>query len=95
MDSCPAIGYRSGMTATEQAILDTLLDLEAKAAQMATANPKPNLLPVFTRLDELAAALPADADAELRHFLQRRSYEKARLKLQGMAAARGSCGPKA
>lgn len=92
MDSCPAIGYRSGMTATEQAILDTLLDLEAKAAQMATANPKPNLLPVFARLDELAAALPADADPELRHFLQRRSYEKARLKLQGMVAARGSCG---
>ena len=92
MDSRAPIGYRSGMTATEQAILDTLLDLEAKAAQMATANPKPNLLPVFARLDELASTLPADADPELRHFLQRRSYEKARMKLQGMAAARGSCG---
>jgi hypothetical protein len=80
------------MTATEQAILDTLLELEARAARMPGAHPKPDLRPLVARLDALAAALPADADPELRHFLQRRSYEKARLKLQGQAAARGRCG---
>ncbi|MBI3882253.1 MAG: hypothetical protein HY301_19620 [Verrucomicrobia bacterium] len=80
------------MTATEQALLDTLLDLEAEVKRMATANPKPNLLPLFARLDELAAQLPPDSDAELRHFLQRKSYEKARMKLEGQAATRGSCG---
>jgi hypothetical protein len=28
----------------------------------------------------------------LRHFLQRKSYEKARARLEGKSAARGSCG---
>jgi len=92
MDSGAIIGYPSAMTATEQAILDALLDLEAKAAQMATANPKPNLIPLFTHLDRLVEQLPPGTDPELRHFLERKSYEKARLKLQGLAAKRGSCG---
>jgi hypothetical protein len=81
------------MTATERAILDTLLELDEQVKRMATANPKPDLLPLFARLDELTAQLPPGADPELRHFLQRKSYEKARLKLEGQVAARGSCGP--
>jgi len=50
---------------------------------MAAANPKPNLLPLFTRLDDLAKNLPASADPQLRHYLQRKSYQKARVLLQG------------
>jgi hypothetical protein len=80
------------MKSTEQAILDTLLELEAKAKLMATANPRPNLIPLFTHLDRLVADLPPGTDPELRHFLERKSYEKARLKLQGLTAKRGSCG---
>jgi hypothetical protein len=80
------------MMTTEQAILSTLLELEEKSKLMATANPKPNLIPLLTHLDRLTAELPATADPELRHFLQRKSYEKARQKLQGMTAKRGSCG---
>lgn len=82
------------MTDLENRILSTLIELETSASQMATTNPKPNLMPLFTRLDEMAGSLPADADPELRHFLQRKSYQKARLLLQGRGAEnrRGSCG---
>jgi len=82
------------MTDTETRILDTLLELEGMVNGMAAATPRPNLLPLFARLDELAGSLPADADPELRHFLQRKSYQKARLLLQGRGQEnrRGSCG---
>ena len=39
-----------------------------------------------------AADPPPDADPELKHFLLRKSYEKARALLEGRQAARGSCG---
>jgi len=82
------------MTDCENRILDTLIELETAVNSMATANPKPNLMPLFTRLDEMAGSLPPDADPELRHFLQRKSYQKARLLLQGRGTEnrRGSCG---
>jgi len=71
------------MTEVEQQILQTLLALENAVATMASANPKPDLLPIFSRLDELAKVLPATADPQLRHYLQRKSYQKARVLLQG------------
>jgi hypothetical protein len=76
----------------EQTILQTLVQLDAAVQAMASANPKPNLLSLFARLDELAQQLPPDADEELRHFLKRKSYEKARARLEGRVAERGSCG---
>jgi hypothetical protein len=42
------------MTDVENRILDTLLELETAVNTMATASPKPNLVPLFARLDELA-----------------------------------------
>jgi hypothetical protein len=82
------------MTETERSILQTLTELDAQVKAMATANPKPNLVPLFNRLDDLARQLPAEASPDLRHYLQRKSYEKARLLLEGRDAenARGSCG---
>jgi hypothetical protein len=81
------------MTETEQTILQTLLELERAVASMPTANPKPNLLPLFSRLDELTRQLPRATDPSLSHYLQKKSYEKARLFLQGREAenARGNC----
>jgi hypothetical protein len=81
------------MTRLEQDLLQTLEDLDRAAKAMATASPKPDLQPLFRRLDELAARLPEDAPRDLAHYLQRRSYEKARLLLLGRAAenARGAC----
>jgi hypothetical protein len=80
------------MTTIEEQILAALTELDVAAKNMKTANPKPNLLPLFGRIEELASQLPADSDPELRHFLTRKSYEKARAKLEGHAARRGSCG---
>jgi hypothetical protein len=79
------------MNEVEKDILQALTELDEAVKQMATANPKPNLLPLFSRIDQLAAQLPPGTDPELKHFLTRKSYEKARAKLEGHAAARGSC----
>ena len=64
-------------------ILSALIELETAVASMPTANPKPNLLPLFSRLNSLTASLPRDADPSLLHYLQKKSYQKARLHLQG------------
>jgi len=80
------------MNEIEEKILGALKELEAAAKAMPAANPKPNLLPLFARIEELAGQLPRTTDPELLHFLQRKSYGKARIRLEGAAAARGSCG---
>ena len=79
------------MTQTEQDILQALLDMEDAVRRLPTANPKPDLVAMFARIDALAAQLPVGADGELKHFLQRKSYEKARQHLQGQATAKGVC----
>jgi hypothetical protein len=81
------------MTANEQAILDGLIALETAVAGMPTANSKPDLRPLFARLDELTRALPSSADPTLLHYLHKRSYQKARLFLEGREAenSRGNC----
>lgn len=81
------------MTEVEQSVLRTLVDLHNAVKAMPTANPKPNLMPLFTRLDELTRQLPRDADSNLLHYLHKKSYEKARLWLQGRDAENqmGSC----
>ena len=60
---------------------------------VATAQPKPDLLPLFRRLDTLTAELPASTDPTLMHYLRKKSYEKARLFLQGRNAENqvGNC----
>ena len=80
------------MNEIENQIFRALTELDTAVKSLPTANPKPNLLPLFSRLDELALQLPRTSDPELLHFLQRKSYEKALAKLAGAAAARGSCG---
>ncbi len=81
------------MTEVEQQILATLLELERAAASVRSAIPKPDLQPLFARLDELTGRLPKDGPRDLLHYLHKKSYEKARLWLQGRDAenARGSC----
>ena len=81
------------MNETENKILAALLELETAVRSMPTANPKPNLLQLFARLDELAGRLPRDTDPTLLHYLHKKSYEKARLFLQGREAenAAGNC----
>jgi hypothetical protein len=71
------------MSETETQILNALVELEEKVRQMPAAEPKPNLLPLFGRIEELTRQLPRDADPQLLHFLHKGSYEKARLWLDG------------
>jgi hypothetical protein len=70
------------MTLVEQQILDHLLALQAAVARMSTATPKPDLLPIFLRLDELTRQLPPGTEPDLLHFLHRKSYQKACALLQ-------------
>lgn len=81
------------MTESEQAILQSLVELDNAVKAMPTANPKPNLLPLFARLDELTRQLPKTTSPDLLHYLHKKSYEKARLWLEGRDAenARGNC----
>ena len=71
------------MTEIERNILDSLNELDATVKTMATANSKPNLLPLFERIESLAKELPRGTAPDLLHYMQRKSYEKARLWLQG------------
>ena len=78
----------------EKEILTSLVQLEATIKSMPTANPKPNLLPLFAHLDELTARLPRATDPTLLHYMHKKSYEKARLFLQGRDVENqaGNCG---
>jgi len=80
----------------EQQLLDALVELDnaTKAKTMPDAGAKPNLLLLFTRIDALANQLPRDTDPALLHYLQKKSYEKARLLLDGRGRenAKGNCG---
>lgn len=81
------------MSETERAILQTLVELDTAVKSMASANPKPNLVPIFTRLDDLTRELPKNASPQLLHYLHKKSYEKARFWLEGRDAEnpRGNC----
>ena len=82
------------MTEIEKNILASLLELEATVKSMATASPKPALQALFAQLDELTGQLPRGTDPSLVHYLHKKSYEKARLFLQGRDSenAEGNCG---
>ena len=81
------------MSDTEQAILNTLNELDTAVKSIPTASSKPNLLPIFERLDALASQLPKRGNPDLLHYLSRKSYEKARLLLEGRDPenSRGTC----
>jgi hypothetical protein len=74
-------------------LLNALVELHEAVKSMPMASPKPNLLPLFARIDELTKQLPRDADLTLVHYLHKKSYEKARLFLQDRDAENqiGNC----
>jgi hypothetical protein len=77
----------------ENELLAALTQLAETVKSLPGAQPKPDLLPLFARLDELAHRLPRDTDPTLLHYLHKKSYEKARLYLQGRDAENqvGNC----
>jgi len=77
----------------ENELLSALTQLAEAVQAMAAAKAKPDLLPTFTKLDELAKRLPRETDPALLHYLHKHSYEKARLFLLGREAENqaGNC----
>ncbi|HZT21403.1 MAG TPA: hypothetical protein VFB55_00700 [Verrucomicrobiae bacterium] len=73
-------------TALEETLLQALLELERAAQPPSPEAPRPDWPRLWTRIDELTAQLPPDADPRLRHYLRQKSYQKARLFLQGREA---------
>lgn len=78
------------MTTTEQQLLDVLLELES-AIDKVNDDPKPDLMAIFSRLDDLSNQMPKDASPDLLHYLHKKSYQKARLFLQGQDPEQGEC----
>lgn len=82
------------MIELERNLLHCLTELERAVAAMLSVDPKPDLLPLFAQLEALTRQLPRDTDPTLLHYLHKKSYEKARLFLEGREAenAAGNCG---
>jgi len=81
------------MTTIENDLLHALIELDGAVKTLRTANPKPNLGKMFERIDNLTGELPKGTDPGLLHYLHKKSYEKARLFLEGRDAenAQGNC----
>jgi hypothetical protein len=94
---CQSVGKRVLVPAVEvtweKNLLNALTDLDVAVKAMPSANPKLNLLKLFARIEELAKQLPGDTDPTLLHYLRKKSYQKARLFLQGRDAENqaGNC----
>jgi hypothetical protein len=80
-------------TSPAENLLNALVELDRVVKMMPAANSKPNLLPLFARIDELTKQLPRDTDPTLLHYLHKKSYEKARFFLQDRDAENqvGNC----
>ncbi len=78
------------MTTIEEQLLDALLELKDATGRVNT-EPKPDLIAIFNRLDELTTQMPKDAPPDLLHYLHKKSYQKARLFLQGQDPEQGAC----
>lgn len=74
------------MTASEREILATLQELKESVERMKTSPVKPNLLPLFEKVDRLTLSLPPNSDRSLLHYLHKKSYDKALQHLRERAA---------
>ena len=81
----------SSRSAFEDSVLDALRVLEAAIAAARPPTPNPALLPALARLDELTSSMPTPTSASLRHYLNKRSYQKARILLEGGDPEAGAC----
>lgn len=82
------------MTELEHELHSALVSLDRAVREMAVTKQPVDLMPLFARIDELGAKLPPGTDPQLIHFIQRKSFEKATLWLEGRKAqiTRGICG---
>lgn len=71
------------MNQLEMRLLEALQALEVSIRPRPAGSTAVDVRPHLSELDRLTRELPTDADPQLVHFLRRRSYEKARLFLEG------------
>lgn len=71
------------MTVLEKSILNKLVELEEAVKSLRTASPKPDMAQIFLQLDGMSSELPRDTDPNLLHYMNKKSYQKAMLFLQG------------
>jgi hypothetical protein len=92
-DAAKCLLFLTVETSLEKNLLSALAGLDGTVKSFAAANPKPDLLALFARVEELATQLPRETDPILFHYLQKKSYEKARLFLLGRDAQNqvGNC----
>jgi hypothetical protein len=83
------------VTGIETELLTALRDLEHGAQVTKPAGPRPDLSALLARVDGLTERLPKDNHPDLLHYLQRKSYDKARRWLEGRDTEnrRGTCAP--
>jgi len=86
--------YFCAVTSNEQAVLNKLVELEARVAHLAAHKSGPSLLPLFDQLQQLTREMPSTTDPTLMHYLHKQSWQKARLWLEGREAENvtGNCG---
>jgi len=84
------------MTAFEEELRNLLHDFSEAVELQRSADPakKPPIRPLLDKLDAVAARATSDIHPRLRHYLEQKSYEKARLFLDGRESEnqRGNCG---
>ncbi|MBM3822761.1 MAG: hypothetical protein FJ404_07745 [Verrucomicrobia bacterium] len=88
------LGKSWRMTTAENELLEALLELERSIQPSGSAGANVSFQALFARIDEAGAKLGPGIDPALRHYLQKKSYQKARMFLQGREAEnqRGPCG---
>ena len=77
--------YAASMTEIESELLRALREFDQAVRSIKTAQPKPNLMEHFARLDGLTVKLPRGTDGDLLHYMHKKSYEKALALLQERA----------
>jgi hypothetical protein len=90
-DDEAGVRHRPAVNVPETELLAALRALETAVASARGPGPAADVRPLLHRLDELARALPPDASPDLRHYLHKRSYEKARRWLEGQDPEAGAC----
>jgi hypothetical protein len=78
------------MNAVEHELLEALVRLE-RVVGTGAPGPKPGLAEALQGIQDTARRLPPGTSGELLHYLGKRSYEKARLWLEGKDPEQGVC----
>ncbi len=78
------------MNEVERELLGALVALE-RIAGSGEPGPKPGLGEALARVESTARRLPVGSAPDLLHYLGKRSYEKARLFLEGRDPEQGAC----